>query len=117
MHFKLDENVPVQLGSFLGKQGHTSSSVFSQKMSGARDQQLIARCTEENAVLITLDSDFTNVRQYPPSVHCGIIVLRLPRQGARSVVAAFEQLAISFDLGKSAKKLVIVERGHIRVRT
>ncbi|MBS3126849.1 DUF5615 family PIN-like protein [Candidatus Woesearchaeota archaeon] len=44
MHFKLDENVPLQLGRLLKNRHHSISSVFSEKISGIKDKELLNIC-------------------------------------------------------------------------
>ncbi len=90
MHFKLDENVPLQLEEFIKTEGHSASTVFSENISGIKDTDLLELCKEKNYSFVTLDS-----------------------QGAKSAVQAFENLAKSFDLAKIANKIIIVEDKRI----
>ncbi len=112
MHFKLDENVPVQLEAFIKTAGHSASTVFSEKISGIKDAGLLELCKEKNYAVVTIDSDFATAYKF----RNGIIVLRTESQGAKSAVRAFENLVKSFDLRQVANKIIIVEDRHIRVR-
>ena len=113
MHFKLDENIPVQLASNINAQGHSASTVFSEKISGIKDIALLQLCQEQDYALVTLDNDFASVYAFKH----GIIVIRTASQGAKSVVEAFENLVKNFDLNELRNKVVIVDNQHIRVRT
>ncbi len=117
MHFKLDENVPLKLINLIEKQGHEAGSVFSQKISGITDAELLSTCKKEKCTLITLDNDFTNIKAYPPESHEGIIVIRIKGQGAKSVTQAFENFINKFDIKRSKKNLIIIEKEHIRIRS
>ena len=112
MHFKLDENMPVQLEVFIKTAGHSASTVFSEKISGIKDADLLQVCKEKNYAVVTLDADFTTAYNFPN----GIVVLRLRSQGAKSAVRAFEKLTKNFDLRQVANKIIIVEDQHIRIR-
>ncbi len=83
MLFKVDENLPVEVAAVLRDAGQEVKTVYEQNLSGGDDESLIALCKSENRVLVTLDSDFSNIRAYPPQEHNGIIVLKLRNQGKR----------------------------------
>ena len=111
MHFKLDENIPLQLAKQIETQGYSVSSVFSEKISGTSDKKLLNVCVDNDYVLITLDKDFINSRK-----HKGIILLRLRSQGVLAVSDAFEKLRKKMNLLQTKDVLVIVENEHIRIR-
>lgn len=112
MHFKLDENVPLQLQMQIAGAGYAVSSVFSEHLSGVGDAELLNVCREQQYTFVTLDNDFAHVR----SEHEGIIILRLKSQGAKAADAAFGNLMKKFDLRQVKNKIVIVEEEHIRIR-
>src|SRR3989344_954804 len=112
IHFKLDENIPLQVGEVLEKRGFNVSSVFSEKISGIKDNELLRLCIRKEYVLVTLDKDFTMVQK----PHEGIIVFRLRQQGVKAIVSALHHLIEKFDLEKSKRMTVIVEEEIIRLR-
>ncbi len=116
MHFKLDENIPLQLGNILKTYNHSVSSVFSEKISGVKDKELLDICNKNNFVLITLDKDFTSVQAYPFQCHKGIVILRLKSQGAISVISAFENFIKTISLERTKNSFIIVEEKNIRIR-
>jgi hypothetical protein len=69
--------------------------------------------------LVTGDSDFSNVRNYPPEKYAGIIVLRVPRTATASyIINLFESFLRQKKLvAQMPGKLAVVEPGRIRVRT
>lgn len=81
MKFKIDKNLPIEAAQFLREQGHQADTVSEQGRSGCPDAEIAEICLSENRVLITLDSDFADIRAYPPDQYPGIIVLRLNRTG------------------------------------
>jgi predicted nuclease of predicted toxin-antitoxin system len=59
----------------------------SEDLRGASDPSIAKVCQVEQRILITLDLDFANIRNYPPQDYHGIIVLRLARQDRDTVLA------------------------------
>ena len=41
MHFKLDENIPTKMKTFLKSIGHQASTAFDENLSGKKDKELI----------------------------------------------------------------------------
>lgn len=76
LRFKLDENLPRRIGPALLDLGHDVESALSEHLEGSPDPVLLAACTAEDRILVTLDMDFSDIRMYPPNSHRGIWVLR-----------------------------------------
>lgn len=62
MRFKVDENLPIDVGDLLGSAGHDALTVFDQKLIGEDDRCVLDICQAEERTLITLDLDFSDVR-------------------------------------------------------
>lgn len=116
MHFKLDENIPVKLKTFLKNLDHEASTVFEENVSGIKDSQLIEICRKEKFVFITLDSDFSNVISYPIRTHCGIIVFKIRSRGSDSVIGLFKNLIGVMDIKDAQNSITIVEKDRVRIR-
>ena len=80
MRFKVDENLPVELADLLREASHDAATVLEQQLAGAMDADVASVCQHEARALITLDTDFADIRAYPPEKYAGLIVLRLRRQ-------------------------------------
>ncbi len=80
MKLKLDENLGRRGVAQLKAAGHDVSTVEDQRLCGAADARLLAICTSEGRALITLDMDFANPIRFPPALHAGVGVIRLPPQ-------------------------------------
>jgi predicted nuclease of predicted toxin-antitoxin system len=74
--FKVDENLPREAQALLRNAGHDAQTVYDECLVGHTDARILDVCLNEERVLITLDLDFSDIRQYPPSSHSGIWVLR-----------------------------------------
>lgn len=116
MRFKLDENIPLELRELLRVAGHDAQTVLDQRLGGFGDQDIAAACRREGRVIITFDTGFADIRQYPPSAYPGIVVLRLNNQSREHTLAVTGRLLRTLD-GKSLDgQLWIVEETRVRVR-
>ena len=60
LRFKLDENLPRRVEPALHGLGHDVETAISENLAGAVDPDLLAACTVEDRILITLDLDFAD---------------------------------------------------------
>ena len=68
MRFKLDENLPAELANLFGEVGHDASTVLDQRLGGATDPSVASACVREQRAIVTLDTDFADIRTYPPEL-------------------------------------------------
>lgn len=115
MRFKIDENLPSDLGGLLALAGHDAHSVLDENLSGAADSTAKV-CQEEDRILVTLDLDFANIRNYPPHEYPGIIVLRLSRQDRTAVFSIIPRILELLRTEPVSQRLWIVEDQHTRIR-
>ena len=80
MRFKQDENLPVELAEAFREAGHDAVTVLDKDLGGARDPYLASLFRREGRAIVTFDTDFADIRTYPPSTHPGFVVLRLDSQ-------------------------------------
>ena len=116
MRFKLDENLPVELAQLFRRAGHDASTVLEQHLGGARDADLVSVCVREKRAIVTLDTDFSDIRTYPPAAHAGLIVLRLRSQARDHVLSIAERLMTALPETTLDGELWIVEESRIRIR-
>jgi predicted nuclease of predicted toxin-antitoxin system len=115
MKFKLDECLDVRLVVLFTNAGHDAQSVYSEDLSGERDEKIYATCIEERRILITQDMAFSNPFAYSPLATEGIIVIRNPSQ-LLSEAAYLVRIAI-VKVGEEDPKgrLWVVDRRGIRI--
>ena len=116
MTFKLDENLPSDLGALLRADGHDAHSVLDQELRGAADPAIAKVCQDEQRILVTLDLDFSNIKAYPPQDYYGIIILRLARQDRDSVLAIMPRVLTLLETEPIARRLWIVDDHKTRIR-
>lgn len=116
MQFKIDENLPIELTKLLVNAGHNAKTVNEQHLQGVRDPVLIDVCSSENCVLVTLDTDFSDIRAYPPQEFSGIIVLRVGSQVKKHIMEVFQNIIPLTGCEPLIRHLWIVEETRIRTR-
>ena len=116
MQFKIDENLPVEIAKLLIKAGHDTKTVNDQKLQGAIEPDLIKVCSGEHRVLVTLDTDFSDIRAYPPQEYPGIIVLRVGSQVIHHLIEVCQSFIHLIDREPLKEHLWIVEENRIRIR-
>jgi predicted nuclease of predicted toxin-antitoxin system len=116
VRFKSDENVPVSVVALLRDAGHDVQTVLDERLGGALDAQVVAAATHEQRSFITLDKDFSDIREYPPSHHSGIVVLRAGDQATARIRTLVTRLLPLLDTDDLAGKLWIVDERRVRVR-
>lgn len=117
MQFKVDENLPVEVAGLLRAAGHDAVTVQEQNLAGSPDTDIAQICRQENRALLTLDTDFADIRAYPPSQYTGIVVLRLREQDKDSVLDVCADLVRLLTQEPLAHTLWIVDEHHLRIRS
>jgi predicted nuclease of predicted toxin-antitoxin system len=116
MRFKVDENLPIEVAKILRVAGHDAATVLEQHLGGSDDAQLAALCQLESRILVTLDMDFSDIRNYPPADYPGLVVLRLRQQDKPYVLDLFMRLIQVLHQEPIEGRLWIVEEDRIRIR-
>jgi predicted nuclease of predicted toxin-antitoxin system len=116
LRFKIDENLTIEVAEMLRSAGHDAMTVVEQQMKGWMDPGVAQVRQAEGRVLISLDTDFVDVRTYPPQEYPGILVLRLKRQDKLGIMKAFARALRIFPLEPIVGRLWIVEEERVRIR-
>lgn len=66
--------------------------------------------------MITLDTDFCNILNYPPKEHAGIIVIRSLDQSKKTILSHIRKLADMLKSETIDGNLWIMQKDSIRVR-
>jgi len=115
MKIKLDQNLSIHLRDVLESLHHDVDTVFEEGLTGADDVAVLQAANSQHRILFTLDTDFLNLKIYPPSAHSGIVVFRPTRQGALPLTKFVRAFVLSNDLRRHQRRTTIVERTRIRV--
>jgi len=115
MKIKLDQNLSIHLRQRLAALDHDVDTVFDEGLTGGDDPVVLQAASSQDRILFTLDTDFLNLKAYPPGTHSGIVVFRPPRQGALTLAKFVKAFVLSSDLRRHHKFTTIVERTRVRV--
>ena len=63
MKFILDENVPSNIKSMLRKLGHEAFDMSDLNMLSAKNGEICKKVIEQDAILVTLDEDFLQMKK------------------------------------------------------
>jgi predicted nuclease of predicted toxin-antitoxin system len=116
MRFKIDENLHDDVADALRTHGHDAQTVFEEGLCGHADAEIIEAARREGRVLLTLDLDFGNIREYPPEDCRGLIVLRVADQSRRHVLRVMDRIIAVLDCAPLEGHLWVVSEGGIRIR-
>src|SRR5262249_3548437 len=111
-------SLPRSAAALLRKLGHDTTDVRDAGMRDAPDDVIATYAKRNRLALITRDFDFADIRNYPPSLHDGIVVLKFREDAtAAQVVKALETFAKRDDwLAHLKGRLAIVEEWRVRFR-
>jgi predicted nuclease of predicted toxin-antitoxin system len=113
---KLDENLPEALAELLRSRGIDAHTTLQEGLQGAKDGRLLDTARREGRVLWTYDTDFADIRRFPPADHAGIIVFRLADQRWQSLESRVKALLDSQKLESMAACLAIVDEDRVRIK-
>ena len=95
MRITLDENLPARLVLVLTKLGHNVDTVPSERIAGKNDAVVWQAAQSGQRFLVTQDLDFSDIRNYAPGTHHGLLLVRLPQPGG---TALFERISTLFEV-------------------
>lgn len=116
MKIKLDENLPTELADFLTAAGHDVHTVPSEALTGRDDKVVFTAAMREERLLVTQDLDFSDLRQFRPGTHPGIVLVRLRDPSRRRIVDRMTQVVASQSIEAWARCFVVVSDHKLRVR-
>jgi predicted nuclease of predicted toxin-antitoxin system len=115
MRIKLDENLPASLAGALSNLGHEVHTLADEKLNGADDREVWQVAQREARFLITQDLDFSDLRQFAPGTHHGILLVRLQAPGRESLIRRVLDLFQTERVDVWAKCFVVVTEHKVRV--
>lgn len=115
MRFKIDENLPAEFAVLFQEAGHDAVTVLDQELGGTDDPEVASVCLRERRAIVTLDTDFSDIRTYPPHLYSGIVVLRVNDQ-ARDHLLQVGRKSLGALPDEIDGRLFIVEESRIRIR-
>jgi predicted nuclease of predicted toxin-antitoxin system len=115
MKIKLDENLPLPLAALLNKLGHDVHTLHEEMLLGRADTEIWEAAQKESRFLITQDLDFSDLRQFAPGSHHGILLVRLRSPNRGDLIARVRELFTKENAGEWAGCFVVATERKIRV--
>ena len=119
LRFFCDQCVPAEISDTLRAAGNDVTLLREALPIRSPDSAVIARAREIDAILVSLNGDFSDIVAYPPAEYRGIVAIQLhnhpeiiPQLLQRLIVF----LAVNPAQGYFHGKLLIVEAHRIRIR-
>ena len=116
MKFLADENISPISVAFLRRLGFDVLHVREVGLKRKPDCEIMGYALKEGRILITLDKDFADIRNYPPGTHAGIIRMRLPFPSPQAVNACLGLLLKQIPEQDLLGNLVITDGEKYRIR-
>jgi predicted nuclease of predicted toxin-antitoxin system len=117
MKIKLDENLPEALLQRLAKLGHKTDNVRLEGVNGRPDPDVWRAAQNAGRFFITQDLDFSDIRQFAPGTHHGLMLVRLRAPGRLALTARISE---AFEFGNAEKWsrcFVLLTDHKLRVRS
>ncbi len=116
--FLIDASLPRPVADVFRQHGHTATDVRDIGLGTAKDADIAAHAKANQFALVTVDLDFGNILQYPPTDYAGIVVVRPPENATGDVVLSLLEhfLQAADVLANLPGRLAVVEPGRIRLR-
>jgi predicted nuclease of predicted toxin-antitoxin system len=116
MKVKLDENLPALLTAALSELGHDVHTSNDEGLGGCPDDQIWEAAQREGRFLITQDLDFSDVRQFVPGTHYGILLIRMHSPSQRNLMNRIGQIFETGNVDEWQKCFVVASERKIRIR-
>jgi len=115
MKIKLDENLPSRLAIPLRVLGHDVHTTQDEGLTGQSDQRLWDMAQKESRFLVTQDLDFSDLRQFAPGSHHGILLVRLRSPSRGDLAGRIAELFQSENVSEWSGCFVVATERKIRL--
>jgi len=119
MRFFADHCVPEFITTTLEARGHEGLRLRNQMATDAPDAEVIERTQTLDAILLSLNGDFSGIVRYPPSKYGGVVSIQVKNRPE-----VLDQIArrLTADLSNQSERahyrgtLLLVEAHRTRIR-
>lgn len=112
----LDHCIPRKFQQIIESWGYQADFLIEHIAGDSPDTKVIELAQTLDAVLLTIDLDFSNILDYPPNDYQGIIVIRYDVADENEVLNTLKQALEDLYRDTLRQVLVIVEKNRYRVR-
>ena len=116
LKIKLDENLGKTAQKVLRDAGYKAERPSDEGISGYTDEKIWEFVCKEKFFFITLDTDFSDIRKFPPGSHPGILILRLINQSRESIKSVLVKIIKECPIETLKGCLTVADESHTRIR-
>jgi predicted nuclease of predicted toxin-antitoxin system len=95
--------------------GHDADTVHEKGLAGPSDPDVMKAAVADRRMVFTLDRGFGDLARAFGD-HAGVVVLRLPKQDARSAATVVSRFVAQFNLDDLGGCTVIIHPDRVRIR-
>ena len=114
MKFLIDADCPRSIGILLRDIGHDVVDIRDIDPSSS-DDDIYLLIQKESFILVTRDTDFSNILRYPLYSKCGIILLRVHMMDVEEILSLIKNILIKVSESEFLGSLIVVRKGRIRI--
>jgi hypothetical protein len=115
MKLKLDENLPESLLSELSALGHDVDNVRQEALAGQADTDIWRAAQRVERLLITQDLDFSDIREFAPGTHHGLMLVRLRMPGRVALARRIREVFATEPVASWQRCFVLVTDMKVRL--
>jgi predicted nuclease of predicted toxin-antitoxin system len=116
MQIKLDENLPNELAQILAGLAHDVDTVLDEGLAGCDDASVWLAVQQTRRFFVTQDLDFSDIRQFTPGTHPGILLVRLENASRAALIHRVRQIFENEDVTDFSGCLVVATEHKLRIR-
>jgi len=116
MRIKLDENLPRRLADLLREMGHDVHTTQDEGLLGHPDAAIWKAAQAESRFLVTQDMDFSDLREFAPGTHQGVLVVRLRTPSRENLIERVAGLLVREDTRTWSGCFVVATERKVRIR-
>ena len=116
MRVKLDENLPRELADVLSALGHDVDTVPDEGLAGHGDDEVWQAVQHAQRFFVTQNLDFSDIRQFTPGTHPGLLLIRLDHASRRALIERIRQILTTEHVEGFTRCLAVATEHKLRVR-
>ncbi len=115
MRFLIDQAVSPLLVEWLREAGHDAHHVRERGRSRARDEEIFAAASEEEAVIVTADLDFSRIIALSGRSQPGLILFRAGNLSDEQMLDLLRDVLARVPAEQLQHSVVVVDRTSLRI--
>lgn len=112
----LDQNLSPLTTSFLRELGYDVTDTRELRIPSASDSSILEIAKQQNRIVLTFDSDFADVREFPIGSHPGVIRLKVIPQTVEVLHPILLKFLQALETENIHGCVVIIDNWRVRIK-